>query len=253
VFTSWPPDLTTEQLEQLTLLATTYALSHSLLYLPPHSPDKRPPPAPESAIHAPVSLIPAPIPRRIFTQSLNLQRVYNTLYARVALDVSFLDQVMGPGGVSDVDDFTFSLWSAWKGLRDEGVPSVYRTSSVLFCADGQTHQPLHLGLFRSDYMLHQPTPDGSISLKQVEFNTIAASLVGLSQRVAGMHRCVVLPVPFGRHMNDLCLAICQSQLTTLAYHPFCHQVISQVMILPVVSPRVSQKPIEHMASPSTYC
>jgi len=130
VFTSWPPDLTTEQLEQLTLLATTYALSHSLLYLPPHSPDKRPPPAPESAIHAPVSLIPAPIPRRIFTQSLNLQSVYNTLYARVVLDISFLDQVMGPGGVSDVDDFTFSLWSAWKKLRDEGVPPVRRTPSV---------------------------------------------------------------------------------------------------------------------------
>ena len=100
VFTSWPPDLTTEQLEQLTLLATTYALSHSLLYLPPHSPDKRPPPAPEPAIHAPVSLIPAPIPRRIFTQSLNLQRIYNTLYARVALDVSFLDQVMVYDGLN---------------------------------------------------------------------------------------------------------------------------------------------------------
>lgn len=131
-FTSWPPYLSTEQLEQLTLLATTYALSHSLLYLPPPSPaDKRPPPAPESAIHAPVSLIPAPIPRRIFSRALNLQRAYNTLYARVALDVSFLDQVMGPGGVSDVDDFTFSLWSAWKKLRDEGGPPVRRTSSVL--------------------------------------------------------------------------------------------------------------------------
>jgi len=77
-FTSWLPDSTTEQLERLTLLATTYVLSHSLLYLPPRSPDKRPPPAPESAIHAPVSLIPAPILRGIFTQSLNLQRVYNT-------------------------------------------------------------------------------------------------------------------------------------------------------------------------------
>ena len=137
VFTSWPPHLTTEQLEQLTLLATTYALSHSLLYLPAHSPDKPPPPVPESAIHAPVSLIPAPIPRRIFTKSLNLQRAYNTLYARVALDVSFLDQVMGPGGVSDVDDFTLSLWSAWKKLRDEGVPPARMTSSVLSCANRQ--------------------------------------------------------------------------------------------------------------------
>ena len=139
VFTSWPPDLTTEQLEQLTLLATTYALSHSLLYLPLPSPDKHPPPAPESAIHAPVSLIPAPIPRRIFSLALDLQRAYNTLYARVALDVSFLDQVMGPGGVSDVDIFTSALWSTWKKLRDKGVPPVRGTSFALFYPDGQTY------------------------------------------------------------------------------------------------------------------
>ncbi|KAH9960106.1 glutathione synthase [Russula dissimulans] len=171
VFTSWPPDVTTEQLDQLTLLATTYALSHSLIYLPVVSPEKRPPPAPEAAIHAPFSLIPAPIPRRLFARSLILQSAYNTLYARIALDVSFLDQVMGPGGVSDADDFTASLWSAWKKLRDEGAPP-----------------PLHLGLFRCDYLLHQPNPDDPISLKQVEINTISPAFGPLSQRVAGMHR-----------------------------------------------------------------
>ena len=66
----------------------------------------------------------------MFFQALNLQRAYNTLYARVALDTAFLDQVMGPGGVSDVDDFTSALWSAWKMLRDEGVPPVRRTISL---------------------------------------------------------------------------------------------------------------------------
>ncbi|KAH9968289.1 glutathione synthase [Russula compacta] len=173
----WPPDVTTEQLEQLTLLATTYALSHSLIYLPLLSPDKPFPSAPQSSIHAPISLIPAPIPRRLFAQALTLQRAYNTLYARVALDTSFLDHLMGPGGVSDVDDFTSALWSAWKKLRNEGVPS--------------TCQPLHLGLFRSDYLLHEPTPDDPISLKQVEFNTISSSFGSLSQRVAGLHRHLI--------------------------------------------------------------
>ena len=51
-------------------------------------------------------------------------------------------------------------------------------------------QPLHLGLFRSDYLLHQPTPDEPISFKQVEFNTISSSFGALSQKVAGMHRWV---------------------------------------------------------------
>ncbi|KAI0276758.1 glutathione synthase [Russula aff. rugulosa BPL654] len=174
VFTSWPPDVTTEQLDQLTLLATTYALSHSILYLPPISPEKPPPPAPESAILAPISLIPTPIPRHLFSKALAIQHAYNTLYARVALDTSFLDQVMGPGGVADVDDFTSALWTTWKMLRDDGVPP-----------------PLHLGLFRSDYLLHQPTPEEPISFKQVEFNTISSSFGPLSQQVAGMHRYLI--------------------------------------------------------------
>ena len=127
VFTSWPPNLTTEQLDQLTLLATTYALSHSILYLPPVSPEKPPPPAPESAVIAPISLIPTPIPRHLFSRVSDLQRLYNNLYAAVASDTSFLDQVMGPGGVADVDDFTSALWTTWKTLRDEGVPPVRRT------------------------------------------------------------------------------------------------------------------------------
>jgi len=54
------------------------------------------------------------------------------LYARVALDTSFLDQVMGPGGVADVDDFTSALWTTWKTLRDEDVPPVCRALSP-FC------------------------------------------------------------------------------------------------------------------------
>jgi hypothetical protein len=133
VFASWPPDVTTEQLDQLTLLATTYALSHSILYLPPISLEKPPPPAPESAVLAPISLIPTPIPRRLFSKALTLQHAYNTLYARVALDTSFLDQVMGPGGVADVDDFTSALWTTWKKLRDEGVPPVRRALLNVMC------------------------------------------------------------------------------------------------------------------------
>ncbi|KAI0315673.1 glutathione synthase [Amylostereum chailletii] len=167
---SWPPNLSPAQLSHLTLLATTYALSNSLLYLPPHTQEIPPPPAPTSAIHAPLSLFPTPIPRKLFAHAQALQRAYNLLYARVAMDVEFLDQVMGAGGVADVDDFTGELWRAWKSVRDESV------------------QPLHLGLFRSDYLLHQPDPTDEVSLKQVEFNTISASFGALSQQVSGMHR-----------------------------------------------------------------
>ena len=116
---SWPPKLEKDQLAHLTTLATTYALAHSLQYLPPHSPTSPPPPAPAAAIHAPISLFPAPIPRSVFEDAQRIQRAYSTLYARVALDREFLDAVMG--ALVDVDPFTGALWKAWKEVRDSCV------------------------------------------------------------------------------------------------------------------------------------
>ncbi|GBE85446.1 Glutathione synthetase large chain [Sparassis crispa] len=164
----WPPAISDSQLEALTLLATTYALSHGLVYLPAGNVQ---PPAPTSVIHAPIALFPSPIPRHLFLLAQTLQRTYNVLYARVATDEKFLDRVMGEvEGVGKVDEFTGQLWRRWRKLRDEGIV-----------------QPVQLGLFRSDYLLH--APDGADpSLKQVEFNTISSSFGGLSQQTAGLHK-----------------------------------------------------------------
>ena len=127
-FASWPPQLSDDQLHELTLLATSYALSHSLLYLPVSSSQ---PPAPTSAIHAPLSLLPAPFPRLLFDKVKRLQRLYSVLYARIALDTEFLDEIMGiGGGVADVDPFTRHLWLLWKEYRDEGLPEVRQLINV---------------------------------------------------------------------------------------------------------------------------
>lgn len=167
--TAWPPTITDEQLDVLTLQATTYALSHGLVYLPVA---KEQPPAPTSTIHAPLALFPSPIPRTLFERARALQRTYNVLYARIATDVAFLDRVMGAEeGVGRADAFTGELWRRWRRVRDEGLA-----------------RPLQLGLFRSDYMVHLPDPQGPASLKQVEFNTISSSFGTLSQRVAALHR-----------------------------------------------------------------
>lgn len=185
--TSWPPAISDEQLAALTLQATTYALSHGLVYLPVA---KVQPDAPTSTIHAPLALFPSPIPRKLFYQAQDLQRIYNVLYTRVATDTEFLDRVMGESGVGKVDEFTGHLWRRWKRLREHGVVQVcfmVRTSALnLRCGYG--HQPLQLGLFRSDYMVHLPSPGEPASLKQVEFNTISSSFGALSQRAAAMHR-----------------------------------------------------------------
>ena len=48
-----------------------------------------------------------------------------------------------------------------------------------------------LGLFRSDYMLHRPTPEDEPCILQVEFNTISSSFGGLASRVSELHRFLV--------------------------------------------------------------
>lgn len=122
---SWPPKLSEEQLASLTRLATTWALSHGLLYLPPT--DGAQPPAPTSAIHAPLALFPSPFPRPLFLLAQRLQRTYDELYARVAMDTEFLDRVMGAEeGAGKVDEFTGQLWKGWRALRDQGQERVGR-------------------------------------------------------------------------------------------------------------------------------
>ncbi|KAG8738201.1 hypothetical protein FRC10_007137 [Ceratobasidium sp. 414] len=161
----WPPLLDEPQVEELTRLATTWALSHGLVYLPV------PPDGRGMAIHAPFTLVPTPFPKLLFDKAQRIQRAYNVLYSRIALDREFLDLVMGDnGGVGDVDQFTQNLWKTWKSTRD--LPN---------------QQPLHLGLFRSDYMLHQG-PDDRLDIKQVEFNTISSSFGPLSSQVSALHK-----------------------------------------------------------------
>lgn len=71
----------------------------------------------------------------------------------------------------EVDDFIRNLWEVHMSVKGEGYV-----------------QPLSLGLFRSDYMLHAPSGDEPPSLRQVEFNTISSSFGGLSALVTALHR-----------------------------------------------------------------
>lgn len=126
----WPPQLNDEQQKELTHLATLYALSHGLTYLPAGYPTPI-----ASAIHAPFSLFPTPYPRDAFNRARKLQHAYNVLYARIAQDVDFLDRVMGAEvGVGKVDEFTGALWNGWKAIRDSG-PGVRQVRATNICAE----------------------------------------------------------------------------------------------------------------------
>lgn len=167
---SWPPKMSKEQVDALSRAAVDYALSHSIAYRPlPLSSTGGPPPH-DAAIHAPISLLPSPFPAALYEQSQRLQPLYNDLYARITVDHGFLAKVIG-GNVILVDEFQAQLWALWNRVRKEGVA-----------------QPLHLGLFRSDYLLHQVDQHGTLALKQVELNTISSSFGPLCTRVSELHR-----------------------------------------------------------------
>lgn len=132
----WPPHLTDAQLATLAHHATTYALAHGLDYLPP-SPAQ--PPFPSSAIHAPISLLPSPVPRALFYKAQRLQSLYNSLYARIATDDDWLDQVVG--AVGQADAFVRRLWQGWKQIREQGIVQVRVHPPVLAISCSNFHSP----------------------------------------------------------------------------------------------------------------
>lgn len=182
----WPPILPEEQLNYLTFQATTYALACGLLYLPPTNGQPLPP-IPGSAIHAPFALFPTPFPKALFERAKRLQYIYNVLYARVASDDAFLDEILSATtAVGRVDQFVGSLWRIWKDLRDDRLPQVSAHISDPFGPYSALSQSLQLGIFRSDYLMHHV--GDKLDIKQVEFNTISSSFGALSQRVSGLHK-----------------------------------------------------------------
>lgn len=114
---SWPPALSDAQQADLAHQAATYAFANGFTLLPIPAKGERVPEVPTQVIAAPLSLLPTPFPRPAYVQAKSIQRLYNVLYARVALDWDFLDRIMKQ--VAPVDDFQAELWNRWKAIREE--------------------------------------------------------------------------------------------------------------------------------------
>lgn len=106
---------------------------------------------------------------------IRLQSAYNALYAHVASDSAFLHRIIGTS-VAHVDSFTGSLYKIYCAVRDDPASP-----------PAQTWQ---LGLFRSDYLLHDEEDGSGLGIRQVEFNTISSSFGPLSTKTSDMHRSV---------------------------------------------------------------
>lgn len=156
----WPPS---DDPAAVLAAASDWALGHGLAFRPTdHSTT--------SAIHGPFALYPTAFPRSCFEQAQRIQTIYNALYANLASDEAFLEQVIG-AQVAKVDEFQGELWKIWQTVKEEGLA-----------------QDLTLGLFRSDYLLHTTPQDSALSIKQVEFNTISSSFGPLASKVTDLHR-----------------------------------------------------------------
>ncbi|CAH0047311.1 unnamed protein product [Clonostachys solani] len=110
-----------------------------------------------------------------------MSSVSNKLYAAIASDEKWLGSVVRE--LARIDPFIAKLWK------------VHETAKKTGCA-----QDLELGIFRSDYMLHQTqipslnskSTELQTSIKQIEINLNSPAFGGMSPRVASLHRYLYL-------------------------------------------------------------
>lgn len=186
ILPEWPPkSIRDNDLNSLiTQNARDYALGHGIVYRSlPNCPSSMPPQ--DTTIHAPMTTVPSPFPRKLFEQAMELMPLFSKLYALVSMDEEFLDRVMSTS-VIKVDDFQQHLYNIWCTVRREGIT-----------------QPMHLGLFRSDYLMHT-NETNELSLQQVEFNTISSSFGALCTRVSELHRYLYRTGAYAATSEFLC-------------------------------------------------
>lgn len=170
--------LTEKHLNDLVSAAKDFVFSHGVIMRRRDGPS-----SPDHVQHAPFTLFPSSIPRVCFDQAVAVHTDFNLLMHRIAHDRAFLADCLK--SVIRVDDFTKSIWEIYETVQSEGV-----------------RQPLCLSMNRSDYMIDcrsTSSPDGSnqttvhrnVALRQIEFNTMAASFAGLSQKLHLYHKFIL--------------------------------------------------------------
>ncbi|KAH8724724.1 glutathione synthetase large chain [Phaeosphaeriaceae sp. PMI808] len=170
--THYPPELSKEEEHFLLTNLKDWSIAHGLAVRPaPSFVQPAQDPSGVLATTAPVTLFPSLFSDSCFQEGLAIQKAYNELYSAIARDEKWLQSIVEE--LVNVDDFVAKLWETHLTVKKDGYV-----------------QDLSLGLFRSDYMVHNdqsPTHPTS-TLKQVEFNTIASSFGGLSSQVSALHK-----------------------------------------------------------------
>ncbi len=158
-------------------------------------------------VHAPLTLLPTALDRGSYERVAGLSQAWNQLVDRVSRDEEWLLETLELP--ARADPWLRQMLDILIELRKEGTNMT---------------QPLRLGIYRSDYMIHVHESHASASEElashavsaaapsplprlvhtplQVELNTISASFMGLSSRISTMHR-FVLARELGLKMNQI--------------------------------------------------
>ncbi len=124
------------------------------------------------------TVFPSNFPRHCYDEALAIQPIFNKLYAAISEDEAWLHGSL-KALIESPESMARILWEIHSAIKKEGYV-----------------QELSLGIFRSDYMLHEhrrrdisggeiPTP---LVIKQVEFNTYSVAGGAHGNRISKMHR-----------------------------------------------------------------
>ena len=95
IYSQYPPPLTTEQEEYLVRTVKNWSIEHGLTVRPSlEIVPEQTNPNKVLATNAPVTLFPSPFPKSCFEQARSLQQVYNELYAAIASNEHWLEEIM---------------------------------------------------------------------------------------------------------------------------------------------------------------
>jgi len=163
--------LSAEELEETVQDAVVWASQHGLLVGASEA-------APAAVVHAPMSLLPVPFPRKQFLGARAVASSFNSMIDAVSRDSAYLKATLTAAGQDD--EFTGQLLKLSEELP---TPATERV----------------LAINRSDYMLDDP----SSRMLQVELNTIASSFGCLSNLVGKMHAYTTSRLPGGWTAGEL--------------------------------------------------
>ncbi|XP_022786702.1 glutathione synthetase-like [Stylophora pistillata] len=162
-------DLSDNQVDFLAAEGRDYFLTHGMIYKN------------KSGIleHRPFTVLPTPIPRRLFTAAREVQKDFNLLVHKASKDFQFTKDALLSTITADV--FTARIFAIYEKTQEQGIG-----------------QPISLGIFRSDYMIEQTSGSHkeeeeeeeenlNLCIKQVELNTISISAITSSCRASSLH------------------------------------------------------------------